>query len=168
MDEELYDEGTTDQNMYASIVNIYGRTQDVMKMFMNVVPSSFTKTHSLDLGIETVFNMKMTTKTPASSEIKISTKPDHVFFFLSQDNVYSPDIEVTITTDKSVGNGYIDGLILCYQGLASLDLVKHNMAEVHHVIVEDTIGMIVTLDKLDQLKDSFLKHKTMVDSKALQ
>lgn len=158
MDEELQ---LVDENIYASIVNVYGRTPDVMKLFLNVVPKSFIKTKNLELGVETDFNMKLIPKTPMSSEIKISINPGTCFYFLAQDNVYSPDTLITITTNKTVGNGLVEGMIICYQGLDSLDLVKQNMGEIYRVIIEDTIGLIVTLDKLDQLKEAFVKHKKL-------
>ena len=150
-----------DQNTYASIVNIFGRTQDMIMMLTNVVPMSFVNTKNLELGVENTFTMSMTPKTLQSSEIKISIKPETCFFLLGEDNVYSPDTEVTINTDRSVGNGLIEGMIICYQGLSSLDLIKQNIAEAHHVVIEDTIGMIVPLNKIDQLKDAYSKHKSL-------
>ena len=154
-----------DQNNYASIVNIYGRTQDVIAMLTNVVPKSFIETKQMPMGVSNEFHMIMTPRTPKSSEIKVSIKPETCFYLLRSDNVYSPNTEVTINTDKSVGNGIVEGIIICYEGLASLDLIKQNMASFHHVIVEDTIGMIVPLDKLDQLKDAYARHKTMAKVK---
>ena len=160
--EEMID---NDQSMYASIVNIYGRTQDVITMLTNVVPNSFIETKQMPMGVSNEFHMVMTPRTPKSSEIRVTIKPESCFYLLRSDNVYSPDTEVVINTDKSVGNGIINGIILCYQGLASLDLVKENMASTYRVIVEDTIGMIVPINRLDQLKESYAKHKTMVKIK---
>lgn len=154
-----------DQDTYASIVNVYGRTRDVITMLTNVVPVSFVKDKTLPFGFESTFHMSMTPKNATSSVIKISIKPDTCFFLLGPDNVYSPNTDLIIITDKKVGNGLIEGMILCYNGLASLDLIKQNITQFYRVIIEDTIGMIVPLNKIDELTEAYLRHQTVIKSK---
>ena len=150
-------------DMYASIVDIYGSTMSIICFFNNVIPENSVSSGNVPFGVKCNLYTSYERKNANSSDIIFSTDSGTVFCIDLKQKAYSPQLEVKAVTDRANGICSVDGLVICYQGLASLEHLSSYIQQVHNIVVQDKIGMIVPLEKIDQLKEAYNAHLTQVN-----
>ena len=145
-------------DMYASMINLYGTSLNVISLFNNVLKLDAVKQGSIPIGVKCNLYTSFEKITDNSSNITFEIDEGSVFCFDLKNKAYSPQLEIKAVTDRSAGICKADGILLHYQGLTSLELVIAHISRNYNIVIQDILGMIVPISQIDQLKQAYAKY----------
>lgn len=143
------------KNTFGIVADIKGSIRDIIIMLNNPTKISAMANKEIDPNVEAgiIGSFK-------KGFLKFDVDKDTVFCISLQNGLYIYDQEVNvIIPPDSNGNGYIEDVILAFQGLDGVQNAIRFIKDFYNLDVVDLFGTVSQYDGFEMMKESYNKTK---------